>query len=354
MHQLYVIEGTTKSYYDPRYEPRAASAEDRQRILFIRKHAQHAHRYSYVAGQSVEGLAMKQEIEQRLKPAAVGAPDSLAFEFGAVRLRRQGGETWLSVYPVWTNAQRPPPPNFDTGQRSLRLPAEKLGAVWPLIRQLDLDRYARVTDADFTPTPPDVQHSERLKVVVNGDTRVEWGRGFQTLVPELRAPLVAIERELTAWAAAQPAADPAKFRQLWLRDVEGLNGGQNVYLAANGSVIVQRVAPAQGDRGLTEQRYAWRLTAAELKTLRQTLAKHSPIGMIVPRRPGMPGELWVELTWEGENGERIVVAKWASDPQPDFNALHQLLLGYARAAEKRKPEWSGKYDHQWRPEEMKP
>jgi hypothetical protein len=345
LHRDYHASGLSRHVAVDRYEPQATHAAAEPRILFLTDRGE---RYAYVVDGAAEGLAMRGEIVRRLNHDAV--PDRLAFEFGTVRVAKQGDEITLLAYPQWNDAQRPPPPDFDTGQRTLRLPPDRLARVWQAVRGLDLARYARVTDAGFTPTPPDVQHTERLKVVINGDTRVEWSRGYQMLVPELRAPLAALERELREWLAAQPPPDPAKFRHFILRDVEGLNGGQNVYLADDGTVIVQKVAPAQGDQGLTEQRYRWRLAAAELMAIRQALVRYSPVGMRLPRRPGMPGELWVELIWEGENGERIVVAKWASDPQVDFDALYSLLLRYARQADLHKPVWTGGYDPGWRPD----
>jgi hypothetical protein len=63
-------------------------------------------------------------------------------------------------------------------------------------------------------------------------------------------PLAVLEHELGVWAAAQPPADPAKFRLPWLRDVAGLHGGQNVYVQADGTVIVQKIGPAKESAGL--------------------------------------------------------------------------------------------------------
>jgi hypothetical protein len=432
MHQLYVIEGTTKSYHDPRYEPRAASAEDRQRILFIRKHAQHAHRYSYVAGQSVEGLAMKQEIEQRLKPAAgTGArearvdaamrahgnfgvygdlraglkalgkentvrltdveggirvdivprvgygheyqfvvtpegkidnfmagesapatppvPLSLVFQFNHLRLAKQAGTVSLTIEPVWRDAQRAPPPDFELGRRSYRLSAEDFAEFWVELNRIDWPRYARVTEADFETTPPDLRHTEWLAYSVNGQTIASWGEGYKWLRPELRAPLLGLQGWLTRWADEKPASAPGAFRRVMLRDVEGLNGGQNVYVYDNGRVIVQVMPAAQGNSGLLERRYEWKLKAKELDEFKHLLAKHPPREMGFGR-PGIPGEAQVEIEVIAESGVRLSMRQWVADAKDTFSVLHKQLLRYAEATAKRKPDQEGKYDDDWRPE----
>jgi hypothetical protein len=67
MHRLFVIEGTTKSYYDRRYEPKALPARGEPLILFLRKQVQGDKRFSWIAGQSVEGIGMRDEVQRLLR-----------------------------------------------------------------------------------------------------------------------------------------------------------------------------------------------------------------------------------------------------------------------------------------------
>lgn len=374
IHRMYVIEGVHRSYYDPQYQPQAKVDLGGALILFISEH-ESGKRYSLVAGQSVEGLAMRGEIVRRLNlaspearasaalrahgkfgddgdlrsPALPPPPQLLVFRFNHLKLARQGNTTSFTIEPVWQDAQRAPPPDFELGRRSYRMSAEDFAAFWSELNLIDWPRYARVTSADFETTPPDMRHTEWLHYSVNGKDIASWGEGDKWLRQELRAPLLNLERWLTQWADAQPVPAPGAFQRVMLRDVEDLNGGQNVYVYDDGRVLVQVVSPAQGKQGLQERRYAWKLDAKRLVELRQLLDKHPPREMNLSR-PGIPGEVQVEIEVISKSGAHIRMRQWADDAQSDFGALHTYLLRTARETKKRKPVREGAYDQDWRPE----
>lgn len=284
------------------------------------------------------------------EPVIPRPPQLLVFRFNHLRLAKQGDTISLTMDPVWQDAQRAPPPDFELGKRVLRMNAVDFQRFWAELYVMDFAYYAQVTDADFETTPPDLRHTEQLTYAVNGKEIVSWGRDYQWLRAGLRAPLLDIQQQLTAWADEQPAPAPGSFVRVMLRDVEGLNGGQNVYVYSDGKVVVQRVLPAQGSGGLQERRYEWKLDARQITELKKILAQHPPRAMGLSR-PGIPGEVQVEIDVIGETGMRTTMHQWADDAQADFAALHSHLLRYTRATEKLKPVHEGKYDPDWRPEE---
>ncbi len=297
----------------------------------------------------VHGASLPETVVMFLGKLGKSTPGNLRFRFNAVQLVKQGSEMTLTVFPVWQDAQLAPPEGFENSIQTYRLSAEDFDALYRELAHLDLDRYAELTDADFEATPPDQHHVEQLHYAVNGTEVVSWSRSYQWLRPELRAPLLAIQRRLAAWADDQPAPAPGAFRRLMLRDVEGLNGGQNVYVYSDGRVAVQLVHPAHGKGGLQERRYEWKLEAKQMAELRQLLVKHPPRAMSFSR-PGIPGEAQVEIEVIAESGARTSMRQWADGAQAGFAALHSQLSRYARGTEKRKPVREGGYEPAWRPE----
>lgn len=357
MHRLYVTEGTSKSYYDRRYEPQAKVTRGGPLILFVREFTPPGQRYAFVAGQSVEGLAMRDEIERRLKPDKAGAsraapgslPEALTFRFNAVQVVKQGNEITLTIFPVWEDAQRGPPGGFDDKAWIYRLGDDDFDRFHGEIALLDFARYARLTDADFETTPPDRRHTEQLYFAENGREVVNWSRSYAWLKnAALRKPLLELEQRLHAWARENPTAEVPEFRRLVLRDVQGLHGGRNVYVSADGTVAVQIVAPTE--TGLHERRYEFKLNVDQLKDLRTLLGQHPLARDRVPMRPGIPDQARPEITLYRTGGRSITVAKWDNDQSPDFDAIYTRLLGFEKVAQKKNPVREGEYAPDWRPD----
>ncbi len=301
------------------------------------------HEYQFVvtaAGAIENFMAAERE------PARAEVPKSLRFRFNAVALTKEGETITLTLYPVWPDAQLGPPPGFEDNVRTRRLSQAEFRKLYRQLEKIDFKRYARLTDNDFTRTPPDLSHTEMLHFSVDGREVVSWGKGHWFLKAELRAPLQALEQELTQWASTRPL-DPADFTRLVLRDVQGLHGGRNVYVGNDGNVTVQAVTPTE--TGLREQRFEFRLTDDERQALRQLLVQHPPRKIRIPLRPGIPDQARPEITLVATGGLATTIAKWDDERHPDFDALYARLQHYEAATKKRRPVWEGRYDHDWRP-----
>jgi hypothetical protein len=350
LHRDYHLKGLSRHVAVAHYEPRTAVRGNEPRILFL---TGDGGRFAFAVAGSVDGLAVRADIERRLNPVAapvrIPAPQTLVFQFNHIKLEKKVDTISLTIEPVWQDAQRGPPPDFELGRRSYRMSTEDFATFWAELNLIDWPRYAHVTDTDFETTPPDMRHSESLHYTVDGLEIASWGEGYKWLRTELRAPLLGLQAWLTQWADEQPAPAPGAFRRVMLRDVEGLNGGQNVYVYDNGRVIVQVMPAAQGNSGLLERRYEWKLKAKELDEFKHLLAKHPPREMGFGR-PGIPGEAQVEIEVIAESGVRLSMRQWAADAKENFAMLHKQLLRYAEATAKRKPNHEGKYDDDWRPE----
>jgi hypothetical protein len=356
LHRDYHTRGLSRHVVVDHYEPVAATAPDQPRILFLTGNGE---RHAYTIAGGTEGLAQRSEVERLLgqksggtaeaEPVMEKIPGSLRFRFNAVALTKEGDSITLTVYPVWQDAQRGPPPGFEDNLRTCRLSRAQFESLYRRLRLIELKRYTRLNDDDFVWTPPDLSHTEMLHYAVDGRELVSWGREYRFLKGALRAPLAALERELSHWAATRPAAGPADFTWLILRDVQGLHGGRNVYLRENGTVVVQGVSPT--GTGLHERRFEFALSEQQSGELQQLLVRHPPGKIRLPARPGIPDQARPEITLVTRDGAVTTVAKWDDDRHPDFDALYGYFLRLAREAEDGHPVWEGDYSNSWRPED---
>lgn len=278
-------------------------------------------------------------------------PNALIFEFGSVRLVKRGADNTLMHQPVWSDTRRSPPLDFDFRLRTQGLTAEEFTGVWQKLKKIDFARYAHAIDNFFVVTPPDMQHNEHLHYVVDGREIVQWSRDSRLLRAPLRKPLVVIEKYLLQRFSTYRTEDMVasicrrvEFTHLTLRGVQGLIGGQNVYIRGQQNIVtVQVVTPTQSN--LHERRFQWRLTDTERYDLLDTLEKYPPWEIRISLRPGIPDEPHQEITWDGMmDNKSVTVAKWAGDQHPDFDALYNYLQRYVRQTEKMKPVWNGRYE----------
>ncbi|HEX7901493.1 MAG TPA: hypothetical protein VF950_27285 [Planctomycetota bacterium] len=130
------------------------------------------------------------------------------------------------------------------------------------------------------------------------------------------------------------------LQTLTLRDVQGLYGGHDVWIAADGAAHVRKV-----DRGV-EKRYAGKVPIDELKVL---LAKHDLKKIKIPDRPGVPDEARPALIWRAEK-DVVRVAKWAGQKDADFDAIYSWIQKKAEEIAKSKPLHDGRWDPAWKPE----
>jgi hypothetical protein len=300
----------------------------------------HGHEYQFVvtAQGTIEGLVVGESA-----PLIVSVPNNLLFEFASVRLVKQHNDITLTVLPVWNDAQRAPPAGFAQGQRSYRLSAMQFSELWREIDLVDFAHYAQLSDTDFSPTPPDMQHSEQLRYVLNDREVVQWSRAYQYLRPVLREPLVQLEHQLLALSVAHTPVTTAALQRLGLRDVQGLHGGQNVTVFHDGRVIVQVVTPTA--TALHERRFEMLLMQAQLAALQQLLIQHPVSQIQIPLRPGIPDQARPEITLALPDGSVFSVAKWDDERHPDFDALYSYLLEYVQRTSAMKPVWEGDYTY---------
>lgn len=142
---------------------------------------------------------------------------------------------------------------------------------------------------------------------------------------------------------------PFPLRALSLNDVQGLNGGRNVYIRGDGVAFAQVVTPKEGS-GFQERRFEFTLVARDWEELAKLVENHRFFEIRVPERGGSPDEARPALSldlWTGEIGS---VSKWAGDKHADFDALYAWLIACAESAGKGKPQFEGAYDPEWRPD----
>lgn len=135
-----------------------------------------------------------------------------------------------------------------------------------------------------------------------------------------------------------------EFETVTLKDVQGLFGGQNIFIDRQGKVFVQIVKP-----GNFEKRYSLKLTAAEVAELNGLLEKNSFSTIQVELRPGRPDEARPTISVLSANGQEKTAAKWAGQQHPQFDPIYQHLLTIAGRAEQSEPIYQGQYDPAWRP-----
>jgi hypothetical protein len=159
----------------------------------------------------------------------------------------------------------------------------------------------------------------------------------------------AIATTFAGSGACVRTASPVPLKSFELRDVQGLFGGQNLWVAENRTAFIQLVGlPPPGQYGLWEGRYKTQLTLEQWATVERLAGEHDLSRLSIPNRPGVHDEARPTITLKTRAGETITVSKWANDKIPDFDAVYEYLLRLCRAKGDLLSE--GRYDWTWRPE----
>ena len=159
-----------------------------------------------------------------------------------------------------------------------------------------------------------------------------------------------MEADSATTPAASPASQPAsglKLDRLALRDVQGLFGGQDLWLFADGRLVSQAVR--FGDRASPCRRYSTRLDANGLARVSTLLADHKLFEIQIPDRAGVPDEARPEITVRLADGKERSIRKWARDKNDDFDAIYKELLSLVKSVAQGNPEYTGAYDRAWTP-----
>ncbi|MFH0971920.1 MAG: hypothetical protein V1835_05130 [Candidatus Micrarchaeota archaeon] len=119
-------------------------------------------------------------------------PCKLFYQFNEVGVEKEDNFVLIKMYPRWGNIRKPPPKDFDPSPVGAICKASELGDILGMIGALDLMRYRNAKDSDFGASPPDLAHAEFLKIAIDDEVAVCWGRNYAMLQEPLRRPLLAI------------------------------------------------------------------------------------------------------------------------------------------------------------------
>lgn len=182
---------------------------------------------------------------------------------------------------------------------------------------------------------PTADYDELIVLADGGD-----GFKLQGFGPIRSAPGKALIDRLRALSPLRGAV-----QRVALRDVQGLFGGRNLYLRADGRAVLQRVGP-----GMAETRYEATLRPAELAALQRLLGDHHFFAIEIPERPGVPDEARPSIEVTLAAGQHLTVSKWANDAHPDFDAIYAWLLAFEKRAATGASSHTGRFDYTWRPD----
>jgi hypothetical protein len=125
---------------------------------------------------------------------AGNVPDQFHFSFGTEYVVEKSDRTTTITYQqAWGDAQRSPELGAGPEVKKIQLTEGATQKIWRAIASIDFAPYKQLKSDDFEPTPPDMRHTESLKLVVDGKTIVAWSEGYKFLKPDLRRPLAEIE-----------------------------------------------------------------------------------------------------------------------------------------------------------------
>lgn len=150
---------------------------------------------------------------------------------------------------------------------------------------------------------------------------------------------------------SQMSESPVPLRSFALHDVHGMSGGQALWIAEDGTAVLQVVGPpSPGKAGLWEKRYKFRITPDQRGEMERLAGVHRLLTQKPSDRSGVPDEAHPIILAVTKEGEAVKVRKWANDKHSDFDSLYDYLLKLSRAPAGEKPVYEGAYDWDWRPE----
>lgn len=142
---------------------------------------------------------------------------------------------------------------------------------------------------------------------------------------------------------------PSSFG-LALYDIQGLWGGQEVFVLTNG-VVYARTAqpPKKKENGLQEKRYKIQLSTTELQSLKALLDQHQFLTLTNANRKAVPDESGAIISLRFATNQGHDVFQWEKDAQAGFKAIRLHLISIERRAEKTKPIFQGQLVYEWTP-----
>jgi hypothetical protein len=126
------------------------------------------------------------------------APSKLQYSFGPTSLVRDGEYIAVVSAPVWNNAQVPPPSRLDTSPCARLISLEDFTRLWNQFSQIDLAPVTHPADGEFESAPPDMNHVEFFRLIIDEKNMIDWSRPDYLLAAAIRRPFDAFNDSLKA------------------------------------------------------------------------------------------------------------------------------------------------------------
>jgi len=124
-------------------------------------------------------------------------PEHLLFVFSSgPTLEKKQDLITIAAEPHWTDAQVPPPDDFDWSPMAVLISGDEGNTLWSDLVALDLAPLNDPGDDAFELAPPDVSHVERLRFEIDNAESVGWSFDGGYLKPEFRAELDSLNARL--------------------------------------------------------------------------------------------------------------------------------------------------------------
>lgn len=137
--------------------------------------------------------------------------------------------------------------------------------------------------------------------------------------------------------------------QIILLDVQGLWGGQDVWLSMSGKCYARKVIPPEvGESGLQEERYEFECGEDQLNSLLVLIKKHKIFNIKIEDRSGVPDEA-KPLIYLKADEKAVSVEKWANDQDKDFDPVYDYLSNILKGVDSKSLIYRGNYDALWHP-----
>lgn len=140
-----------------------------------------------------------------------------------------------------------------------------------------------------------------------------------------------------------------KYDQVVLLDVQGLEGGKDLWIQSDGKAFCRHVAHQKGKSGLQETRYEFTLSEKQRSSLLALINKHGFFSIRTNKRSGVPDE--ARPCIHVKSGTNVhTVGKWAKDKHGDFDPIYQYLQSVAESGKSGKEFHQGALDWNWKPD----
>lgn len=146
------------------------------------------------------------------------------------------------------------------------------------------------------------------------------------------------------------STEPVPIKSVILLDVEGMQGGRNLWLSSDGTAIVQVVGHLTGAGGLPEKRYRVRFDKTAATEAERLVGAHRFLDLNLRLRVGEPGGGHPRITVLTKAGGRSTSIKREHDREPDFDPLYWHLLNLAHQLDGADLIHESVFDWDWHPD----